>query len=204
VSIFLTQLETNPSLPSHRPWPYSYGKRGLVTERAAIPLDGRAGWYTVQTKPRKEGETEKGLRALNLEVFLPRLRCRRRVGSRHQWVLGPLFPCYLFCRLDLAVSAKAVRYTPGVKDFVKFGGYIPEVRRETIHAVMERCSNGVVEIKPPPLTPGQRVVINEGTLSGLEAVFERELNQGQRVRVLIEFLGSANKLTLSRELICQA
>ena len=53
----------------------------------------------------------------DLEVFLPWMRARRRIGSRFHWVLAPLFPGYVFCRLDMVLSGKAARYSPGVKRF---------------------------------------------------------------------------------------
>ena len=42
-----------------------------------------------------------GLTDFRLEVFLPWMRTRRRIGSRFHWVLAPLFPGYVFCRLDM-------------------------------------------------------------------------------------------------------
>ncbi len=76
-----------------------------MKERAVRPLEIEDGvrWYTLQTKPRKESTVEKRLNDLGLEVFLPWVRLRRRVGSRFQRVLSPLFPGYLFCRLDLVL-----------------------------------------------------------------------------------------------------
>ena len=38
------------------------------------------------------------------------------------WVVGPLFPRYFFCRLNLSKSFRAVRYSPQVIDVVSFGG----------------------------------------------------------------------------------
>ena len=84
-------------------------------------------WYAIQTKANKEKEVEKRLSDLRIEVFLPWMRTRRRIGSRFHWVLVPLFPGYLFCRLDLIESGKAARYAPGVRDFLKFGNHIAEI-----------------------------------------------------------------------------
>lgn len=168
--------------------------------RNSVPVNDRLGWYTIQTKPRKETEVEKRLSNLDLEVFLPWLRCRHRIGSRFWWVLKPLFPGYLFCRLDLTLFGKTVRYTPGVKDFVKFGSHIAEVG-EIIEALQERCPNGVAQIQPRIYRAGELVMIEEGPFAGLEAIFEREIRGSERVAVLLEILGRQTRLVLSSEMI---
>ncbi len=168
-----------------------------------VPLEIESGlrWYTLQTKSRKESTVEKRLSDLGLEVFLPWLRLRRRVGSRFRRVLAPLFPGYLFCRLDLLMSGKAARYAPGVRDFVKFGPKIAEVEEDIIKDLVERCPGGVAEFKPRPYRYGETILIREGPLSGLEAVFEREMKGNERVAVLLELLGRQTRLVLSSEII---
>jgi transcriptional antiterminator RfaH len=158
-------------------------------------------WYPVQTKLKKERTVERRLRDLNLEVFLPWVRLRRRIGSRFQRVLDPLFPGYLFCRLDLFVAGKAARYAPGVKDFVRFGNRIAEVGDEVIGGIRERCPDGVAVFKPRPYRAGEPVLIREGPLSGIEAVFEREMRGSDRVTVLLELLGRQTRLILNNEMI---
>lgn len=158
-------------------------------------------WYAIQTKPRKETLVEKRLRDLSLEVFLPWLEVRRRIGTRYEWVLVPLFPGYLFCRVDLMFSGKAVRYALGVRDFVRFGNRIPDVDPEIIKALQDRCTNGVAEIRPRIWGTGERVRIREGVLAGFEAIFEREMGGGERVALLLELLGRRTRVVLSSDMI---
>jgi len=44
-------------------------------------------------------------------------------------------------------------------------------------------------------------LIREGPLSGLEAVFDREMKGSERVAVLLELLGRQTRLVLSSEMI---
>ena len=171
----------------------------------ARPLELEAGlrWYVIRAKLRKETVVERRIGDLGLEVFLPWLRSRRRVGSRYQWVLSPLFPGYLFCRLDLMLSGKAARYAPGVKDFVKFGNRIAEVGEEVIKAIRDRCPEGVAEFKPRPYRAGEPVLIREGPFAGLGAIFEREMTGSERVTILLELLGRQTRLVLSSEMIAR-
>jgi transcriptional antiterminator RfaH len=170
-------------------------------ERQSLEVEGGLRWYAIRTKPRKETVVEKRLGNLDLEVFLPWLRSRRRIGSRHQWVLVPLFPGYLFCRLDLVLFGKAARYAPGVKDFVKFGNRIAEVGADVIQTLRDRCPNGVAQIQPRAYRVGQPIAIKEGPFSGLEAIFEREMKGSERVAVLLDLLGRPTRLVLSSEMI---
>ncbi len=158
-------------------------------------------WYAIETKLRKEKVAARGLGALDLEVFLPWLRCRRRVGSRFQWVLVPLFPGYMFCLLDLALSGKAARYTFGVKDFVKFGNRIAEASADVIQSLRERCPRGIAQAQPRIYRGGEPVVIRGGPFSGLEAIFEEKMKGSERVAVLLNILGRQTRLVLPDEMV---
>ena len=158
-------------------------------------------WYAIQTKANREKEVEKRLSDLHIEVFMPWMRTRRRIGSRFHWILAPLFPGYLFCRLDLIESGKAARYSPGVRDFLKFGNQIAEVAIEIVTSVRERCPGGVAQIEPISAKPGDAVRINEGPFLGLEAIFEKKMKGSERVAVLLEILGRQTRLVLPSETV---
>ena len=158
-------------------------------------------WYAIQTKGNKEKEVAKRLTDLKFEIFMPWLRDRRRIGSKYHWVLVPLFPGYLFCRLDLVVSGKTARYSPGVKDFLRFGNDITEISNDIIVALQERCPEGIAAVNPVSLTAGDSVRINEGPFAGLRAIFERKMKGTERVAVLLELLGRQTRLILPSETV---
>jgi transcriptional antiterminator RfaH len=169
----------------------------------SLRIEAGMRWYAIQTKVNREKDVERRLKDLRLEVFLPWMRARRRIGSRFHWVLAPLFPGYVFCRLDMVVSGKAARYSPGVKDFLTFGSRIAEVSENIIEALRERCPGGVAEIDPVNAKPGDIVRINEGPFSGLEAIFEEKLKGSERVAVLLEILGRQTRIVLPSETIAK-
>jgi transcriptional antiterminator RfaH len=169
----------------------------------ALQIEPGLRWYAIRTKVNREKEVEKRLRDLKLEVFLPWMRTRRRIGSRHHWVLAPLFPGYIFCHLDMVVAGKAARYAPGVRDFLTFGSRIAEVAEDIIVALRERCPGGVAEVDPLNVKPGETVRINEGPFSGLEAVFESTLKGSERVAVLLDILGRQTRIVLPTETIAK-
>jgi transcriptional antiterminator RfaH len=185
--------DTSSLIPDRRKFPF--------VKQESLHIEPGIRWYALQTKPNKEKEVEKRLTDLQVEVFLPWMRTRRRIGSRFHWVLAPLFPGYLFCRLDLMASGKAARYAPGVKDFLKFGNQIAEVGVEIVTSLRERCPNGVAQIEPLSANPGDTVKINEGPFSGLQAIFEKKMKGSERVAVLLDILGRQTRLVLPTETI---
>ncbi|MGE5217744.1 MAG: transcription termination/antitermination protein NusG [Chloroflexota bacterium] len=168
-----------------------------------LQIESGLRWYAIRTKVNREKEVEKRLTDLKLEVFLPWMRTRRRIGSRHHWVLAPLFPGYIFCHLDMVLSGKSARYAPGVKDFLTFGSRIAEVSEEIIASLRERCPAGIAEIDPLNAKPGDTVRINEGPFSGLEAIFQTTLKGSERVAVLLDILGRQTRIVLPSETIAK-
>ena len=171
--------------------------------QVALQIEPGLRWYAIQAKVNREKDVEKRLTGLHLEVFLPWMRARRRIGSKFHWVKVPLFPGYVFSRLDMVLSGKAARYSPGVRDFLTFGNRIAEVEEPIIESLRERCPNGVALIDPVKAKPGDVVRINEGPFSGLEAIFEAKLKGSERVAVLLDILGRQTRIELASETIAK-
>jgi transcription elongation factor/antiterminator RfaH len=168
-----------------------------------IEVHGGIRWYVVETKPRQESLVDRRFRQAGIEVFLPLLRVRRRIGTKRLWVREPLFPGYLFCRIDLLQSGKVARYSPGVKDFVKFGSMIPELSDEFIESLKEHCPGGVATVSKD-YRAGQPVIIREGPLAGLQAIFQHKMNDEERIAILLEFLGRQTTIIVPAEIVEKA
>ncbi len=158
---------------------------------------GALAWYIVQTKHHKEGAVESFLRATVADVFLPRIVERVRAGPTMQRRVSPMFPSYLFARLSLDSLGKTVRYTQGVRDFVRFGGHRSVGGARDRRGLRTRIGpQGVYEPPPVRFQAGERLQINEGPLRGLEVVFEREMNGPERVAVLLAEVQLAARIIL--------
>lgn len=154
-------------------------------------------WYVIRTKPRQEKQAEVHLRQLCAETFLPLLRQNKMVRRARKMVLSPLFPGYMFARVDVRTHYRAVSYARGVLTIVGFGGKPAEISQALIDAIKERVNNGYVTLMPVRLVHGQVVHINSGPLAGLEAVFVREMTDRNRVLLLLNTLGLHAKLNMS-------
>jgi transcriptional antiterminator RfaH len=149
------------------------------------PRDMRR-WFVVKTHPRRELQVSGVLARREIEVYLPQIPARQRSGHRPAR-LEPLFPGYLFSRLELG-SAEwiAARSAPGVAYFLGAGGVPSALPDEFVEGIQAQIEARGRESWRPPFDRGDRVVIEGGPLGGLEAVFHGMVSPTGRVRVLLE------------------
>jgi transcriptional antiterminator RfaH len=110
-----------------------------------------------------------------------------------QEVLEPLFPRYLFIRLDsVNDNWMPIRSTRGVGKIVRFNEHPLPVDDRIVEEIRRRLANN--PIKEPYLKPGERVVIIEGSFSNVEAIFSSS-DGDQRVILLLNILHSEQNLS---------
>jgi transcriptional antiterminator RfaH len=143
-------------------------------------------WYVVSAKPRQEKIAAQNLARLGVEPFFPQIRRNRRGVRGVNRSVSPLFPGYLFARFDRVTHYRAVNFAQGVRKVVMFGSTLAEVEAEMIESIRSKLTDGILTVAPPSFHPGQSVRIEEGPLKGLEAVFEREMDDRERVVVLLK------------------
>lgn len=163
-------------------------------------------WYAVCCKPRQEAIAEENLLRQGFHAYLPRIRIRRR--RRGQWTdaVEVLFPRYIFIRLDpLRRSTATVRSTRGAVGLVRFGGQPAAVPDAVMAALLQRedSASGLHQDNRPLFSAGEPIKLVDGPLSGMEGVFTQQ-DGDKRVIVLLELLGKANKVSVSRDWITRA
>lgn len=157
-------------------------------------------WYCIHTRALKEPQVAGYLRErLSLETYLPLLRRQKTVRRVLRTVVNPLFPRYLFCRLDLAAQYRAVRYAPEVIDLVSFGSQ-PAVVGDMMMEQLKSWAGDVIDLDSGArkFQAGDQVEITDGPLQGLSAVILNERNDDQRVAVLLSTLECGAKLIVNR------
>ena len=155
-------------------------------------------WYAIHTKARQEYVAMENLVRQSYEVFLPLIRQSRRRRGRWQAVTEPLFPGYLFSRLDLeADNIAPIRSTRGVAGLVRFGGLPCPVPAEVVENLqsLQESEEGVI-CTATLFQPGDRVSISEGPLAGLEGIFLASSGK-ERVSLLLDFLGKQQRIDIS-------
>lgn len=158
-------------------------------------------WYVIHCEPLKERWAASVLRErLGLTAYLPEIRRRFRGQVRY----APLFPRYLFVQLDLQqVALSKINTTPGVVRLVSFDDMPVPIPASVIDALRERVDslNSAGGLPQHNFHPGDTVRFTSGSLRGLEAVFVGPMRPSERVRVLIEFLGSLREAEVAVDLL---
>jgi transcriptional antiterminator RfaH len=148
-------------------------------------------WYVVHTQPNAEAKALAHLRNQRFRTYLPRVAKRRRHARKVEEIAAPLFPRYLFVRLDLAAERwRAIRSTVGVADLVAHGDAPAPVPHGVVEAIRAReDERGLVVLgSAADFRQGDRVTIAEGALEGCVGLFEAATDD-ERVIVLLELLG---------------
>ena len=160
---------------------------------------GRFPWFAVRVKSNFERRVAASLVGKGLEAFLPEYETRRRWSDRYKTIDCPLFPGYLFCRIDLDRRLQ-IMATPGFLYIVSTGNTpapIDEVELARIRVIV--CSR-VPALPWPSLAIGQRVRVESGPLSGVEGTLLRVGNR-RRVYVGITLLRRGVSVEVDREWI---
>jgi transcriptional antiterminator RfaH len=151
-------------------------------------------WYLVRTKPNAETIAQLNLDRQGYEVYFPRLLQSMPCRGRWRERVVPLFPGYLFLRLDEGRQPLApVQSTLGVARAVRFGSCYAIVPDAVIHELRARANpeTGMHRLNLPlHLAPGARVRILAGPFEGLEGIFQRDTGSDRAI-VLLNVLGQA-------------
>lgn len=158
-------------------------------------------WVAVNTKPHHERQAEAYISQLGVECFLPQLEERKIVRRVQKSCVGPLFPGYLFARIDPLEHYRMVKYAKGVRTIVAFGSSPAFVDDLLIDSIRSRMINDRICLLDEPDRSGQLVRIVRGPLEGMEAVFERAVSGPQRVVLLLRAIAYQVRLVVPREMV---
>jgi transcriptional antiterminator RfaH len=175
-----------PSVSSHQP--------------ASPPPIANVNWFCLHTRPQKEAHVESYCReTLGIETYFPRLKEHRTIRRVRRVVTSPLFPRYLFCRIDLANSYRAIRYAPEVISLVHAGD-APAVVSDALIEELKGWAGYEIDRTTlmPSFRPGDAVQVVQGPMQGVSAVILRASDEQDRVTILLSLLQCGAQLTISR------
>ncbi|MBR2839024.1 MAG: hypothetical protein IKE55_09590 [Kiritimatiellae bacterium] len=153
----------------------------------------RRRWCVLHVKPRTEKKAAAFLAHDRLWHYLPLLTKVRRVQRRKVRTEVPLFPGYVFARLD-AESRLAMLKTNLVVRVIPV-----ERERELIHQLRQVAHAGraAPEVrKVPPFREGDLVRVTQGPFYGVEGYICRDAG-GTSIVLNVEILGQAVAVTIS-------
>ncbi len=169
------------------------------TAAGAQPAAGQAPWFALRVKPNYEKPVSLALRGKGFEEFLPLFRSRRQWSDRVKAMDMPLFPGYLFCRLNLEERMPLLT-TPGFLYIVGIGKNPEPVDESEIQAIQSVLRSGVAVTPWPSLVVGQKVQLKHGPLRGLVGVLTKIANQ-HRMYVSVTLLKRSISVEVAPEWI---
>jgi transcriptional antiterminator RfaH len=178
----------------------SFGRRGAPaanpshTEQTAPPA---CDWYLIHTKVRQERCAQENLERQGYSCFLPQLLSEKLRRGVLTVVQEPLFPRYLFIRLDAGLEAKGwgpIRSTLGVTRLVTFGNQPAKISDALVGSIRAQTEESIA-----PKTyfeAGQALVVTDGPFMGLEAIYQMQDGES-RVMVLLNILSKPVQLAIA-------
>jgi transcriptional antiterminator RfaH len=162
-------------------------------------------WYAVHTKARDEKLAEENLKRQGFATFLPLIKAQKRRRGRWTESIEPLFPRLSLHSVGPAAAGQLYhplhpgRPRPGA--LWGLPGPVPPGLVEQLRAATA-SEEGVVR-QEHLFHPGDRVEILTGPFAGLPASILAETGK-ERVELLLDLLGRANKVVISRHQLTPA
>lgn len=126
-------------------------------------------WYAILTKSGREKSATLLLENSGFECYLPVCKSSRKWSDRTKEIDLPLFPGYLFCRMN-PNDRLPILITPGVVQIVGTGKTPIAIEEQEIAAIRRVAKSGLCTMPWPYLQVGQTARIEEGPLLGLSGI----------------------------------
>jgi len=157
-------------------------------------------WYAIRVQAKFEKVASTVLREKGFEEFLPLYRAKRQWSDRVKQLELPLFPGYLFCRIDIGERLLPIVTTPGVLSIVGAGRRPIAVPDHEVEAIQAVVRSGLPAMPWPSLTAGSPVLVERGPLAGVEGIV-LEVNKKYRLIVSVLLLQRAVAVEIERECV---
>ena len=158
-------------------------------------------WCVIWTEPRAEKKVAERIAAMGLPSWLPTVTERRRWSDRWKDVILPLFPGYLFARVN-AEWYKLLQ-TPGVLTVIKEGGtpaLLTDEFVDRLRDALEREGGAPQSVAGDEYVPGAEVIVQEGALKGVRGVV-RERRSGRQLVIWVAEVGRGVAFTIGSSLV---
>jgi transcription antitermination factor NusG len=147
-------------------------------------------WLVFYTKSRHEEKVRNLLQRRGYEVFMPMQKVVRQWSDRKKTLMVPLFNSYIFVN-DLEAGIAEIVTTPGIAWNVRLNGKPAVLHPHEFDAIQRFLATGlfVEAMQEVDLHAGDRVVVTEGALKGMEGHLI-QTPDGEKFTVSLATLGN--------------
>jgi len=177
-----------------------------ISTMSEVVIGNKALWYVIHTHPKQEDRASSNLRVLGIPIFNPKIRERRynQFTIIPTYVAKPLFPRYIFARFKISDLYHKVRFARGVNSIVGFGEGPTSIDEEIIALIQSNVKeDGFVGVNEE-IKPGDKVVVKDGPLKNFSGIFEREMKDTDRIRILLETVSYQAHVEIERDIVKKA
>jgi len=163
-------------------------------------------WYVIHTHPKQEDRASSNLRVFGIPIFNPKIRERRynQFVYMPTYITKPLFPRYIFAQFRIDDMYHKVSFTRGVHSVVGFGEGPTSIDEEIISLIRSNIrEDGFLRIDEE-IRPGDRVIVKDGPLKNFAGVFEREMKDIDRIRILLETVSYQAHVEIEKDMVKKA
>ena len=156
-------------------------------------------WFVVQTQVNAEAKAARNLLQQGFDIYLPRYLKRRSHARKIERIAAPLFPRYMFVRIDIAAQRwRSIQSTFGVSHLLFNGDEPAAVRNEIVERLKEReGSDGLIQLdRRDAFAVGDKVRVLAGAFTDSLGLFEG-LADRDRVAILLDFLGRKVRVSIN-------
>lgn len=163
-------------------------------------------WYVIYTKANEEDRAERNLASWGLKTFYPRVKKKQlnEFSGKSIYFPRPLFPRYIFARFDAEALLHKVSNTRGVHKVLNID-YAPVPVDDEIIALIQSkvADDGFIRLDET-FARGDEVQIKDGSLRGINGVFDRALKDKNRVMILLTAINYQASVIVERDLVQRA
>jgi len=163
-------------------------------------------WYVVQTQVNAEAKAALNLVRQGFEIYLPRYLKRRSHARKVEKIAAPLFPRYLFVRIDIATQRwRSVQSTFGVSRLVCNGSEPAPVPQQVLGLLKSReDASGYVKLdRRPAFALGEKVRVMAGVFAENLGLFDG-LADHDRILILLDLLGRKVRVSIDADMVAAA
>jgi transcription antitermination factor NusG len=156
-------------------------------------------WFAILARTAREKNVTLLLENTGYECYLPVVKFTRNWSDRVKEIEAPLFPGYLFCRMN-PHSRLPVLMTPGVIQIVGIGKTPIPVAEEEIAAIQRVGKSGLSTMPWPYLQVGHVVQIESGPLRGMTGIVIK-IKSGLKLVLSVNLLQRSMAVEIDRSWI---
>lgn len=174
------------------------GARRIGLHSMSEPQDDLR-WYCLKTQSKHEQLVAARLRSMSgVEIYCPMLRLQRSTTRGLRWFVEAMFPGYIFAKFPFALHHREIRAANGVSGIVHFGSNYAVIQDSVVEELRLHTGADHIAVIKSDVVEGGTVQIAEGPLLGLSALVTRVLPGTERIRILLNFLGTEIQAEVSK------